>query len=198
MRGWLDERADTLAVLRACGRVRPAATTRSLDGNTQIGAPFFHHGDVVVRGNLELTSSFLVTGSVTVEGLFEDCGPDSFVVIGEDLHASVVYTDGDLHVGRAVVAEHLVYGWYNDHQLVAETVRAPLVIEDDHVILGEIEATHTLDVYRDRDRAMTVLPDLLVPEVFGPNDDGEQRLDRERLFTRIRTGQRVFTHPASE
>lgn len=57
-------------------------TTRTLIGDQQLDTPFFHHGDLVVKGDLGVGAPFVVTGSVTVEGVMGDCGPDSVVAIG--------------------------------------------------------------------------------------------------------------------
>ncbi|MFG2875555.1 hypothetical protein ACGFYU_11210 [Streptomyces sp. NPDC048337] len=66
-------------------------TTRALAGGHQVNAPFLHHGDLVVVGDLDLAAPFVVTGSLTVEDCLADCGPDSLVAVGGCITAEVVY-----------------------------------------------------------------------------------------------------------
>ncbi|MGW2087822.1 hypothetical protein [Streptomyces sp. NPDC001880] len=171
-----------------------ARTDRALAGDRQADAPFFHHGDLVVRGHLDIAAPFVVTGSLTVEGCLADCGPDSVVAVGGDVTAHAVHTDGEMSVGGDIAAE-VVYGHYNDHTLQAATVRARLVIEDDHCTIATVEAdTHfDLDDYQQGygEGVQERLRELLVDEVFS-NEEDEEQLDQSLLFDRMREGLPVF------
>ncbi|MFF1650371.1 hypothetical protein [Streptomyces sp. NPDC058240] len=159
-------------------------------------APFFHHGDLVVQGHLDVMAPFVVTGSLTVEGCLSDCGPDSVVAVGGDVTARAVRTGGEMSVGGDIEAE-VVHGYYNDHTLQAATIRARLVIEDEHCTIAAVEAeTHfDLDDYQQAygDGVRERLRGLLVGEAFGnEEDEDEEQLDRPLLFDRLREGLPVF------
>ncbi|MFF2412044.1 hypothetical protein [Streptomyces sp. NPDC058092] len=106
-----------------------------------------------------------------------------------------VHTAGEMSVGGAIAAE-VVYGYYNDRTLQAGTVRARLVIEDEHCTIAEVQAdTHfDLDDYQQGygDSVQEQLRDLLADEVFGNEEDEEEQLDRTLLFARLRAGEPVF------
>ncbi|GGV95244.1 hypothetical protein GCM10015535_62250 [Streptomyces gelaticus] len=171
-----------------------ARTDRTLAGDQRVENPFFHHGDLVVQGHLDIAAPFVVTGSLTVEGCLADCGPDSVVAVGDDMTAHAVHTDGEISVGGDIAAE-VVYGHYNDQTLQAATIRARLVIEDEHCTIAAVEAdTHfDLDDYQQGygEGVQERLRELLVDEVFGDEEDEEQ-LDRSLLFGRMREGLPVF------
>jgi hypothetical protein len=173
-----------------------AGATRVLAGVGELGEPFFHHGDLVVQGGLFVSAPFVVTGSLTVGGVLADCGPDSVVVVGGGVSARGVNTDGEMYVGGAIEAD-VVYGSYNDNVLQARSIRARLVIEDEHCTMAFVESDHhyDLDTYRQGygEGVQEQLRALLVDEVFGPQDDkGESRFDARLLFRRLREGAPVF------
>lgn len=194
-RNW---RSDSFAwVLELCRRgLGDTGTARTLVGEQELRAPFFHHGDLVVKGHLQVVCPFVVTGSVTVEGCLGDAGPDSGVAIGGDLTAQAVYTDGDMHVGGDIEAD-IVYGYYNDHTLEARTIRGRLVIADDHDVQAHVEAEHHfgIDDYRQGygEGVQEYLRTILVDEVFAKDDDDdEEQLDKGALFSRLWEGKAVF------
>lgn len=174
-----------------CRRTAGASSTLTLAGDQEIHQPFFHHGDLVVQGNLRVATRFLVTGDLIVAGCLGDVGPDSCVAVGGDLRARGVDTDGEMYVGGTLEAE-VVYGYYNDFTLTADTVRGRLVIEDDHGIAADVDAeTHyDLETYSDDD-VQEHLRTLLVDDVFA-DEDGELTLDRYALFDLLREGRPVF------
>ncbi|MFI1356530.1 hypothetical protein ACH4TV_23570 [Streptomyces sp. NPDC020898] len=194
-RNW---RSDSFAwVLELCRRgLGDTGTARTLVGEQELRAPFFHHGDLVVKGHLQVVCPFVVTGSVTVEGCLADSGPDSGVAIGGHLTAQAVYTDGDMHVGGDIEAD-IVYGYYNDHTLEARTIRGRLVIADDHDVQATVEAEHHfgIDDYRQGygEGVQEHLRTILVDEVFAKDDDDdEEQLDKGALFARLWEGKAVF------
>lgn len=184
-------------LLELCRRVLgDTGTVRTLVGEQEVRAPFFHHGDLVVKGNLQVMRSFVVTGSLTVEGCLADSRPASGVVIGGDLTARAVYTDGDMHVSGDIDAD-IVYGSYNDHTLEARTIRGRLVIADDHDVQAHVEAEHHFDIddYRQGygEGVQEYLRTLLVDEVFTKSDgDDEAQLNPGALFSRLWEGETVF------
>ncbi|MER6499731.1 hypothetical protein ABT218_10125 [Streptomyces sp. NPDC001455] len=173
-----------------------ARTNRALVGDQQLDEPFFHHGDLIVKGHLDVAAPFVVTGSLTVEGCMQDCGPDSVVAVGGDMTTRAVHTDGEMYVGGDIEAE-IVYGYYNDNTLQAGTIRARLVIEDEHATIADVEAeTHfDLDDFQQGlgDGVQERLRELLVDEVFSnEEDEDEEQLDQTLLFARLREGENVF------
>ncbi|MEV8101255.1 MULTISPECIES: hypothetical protein [unclassified Streptomyces] len=177
-------------------------TERALTGDQDLDVPFFHHGDLVVDGNLDVAAEFVVTGSLRVSGILADSGPDSVVAIGGDVRARAVHTDGAMSVGGDIEAE-VVYGYYHYRMLRAGTIRARLVIDDEHHTDAVVQA----NTYFDADHyqqgygkgVQEVLRELLVDEVFANDEDEEEEhLYRELLFERLRKGEPVFrTIPAA-
>ncbi|MGW4235039.1 ankyrin repeat domain-containing protein [Streptomyces sp. NPDC004980] len=176
-------------------------TTRTLKDDHQVGTPFFHHGDLVVKGALGVAAPFVVTGSLTVEGVLADCGPDSVVAIGGGVMARGVFTDGEMFVGGDIEAE-VVHGYYNDHTLRAGTIRARLVVEDEHETIASVRADLYLDMFEYQqgygDGVQDQLRELLVDEVFaGDEREGEEVFDFGLLQSRLGEGLPVFRlHPA--
>jgi hypothetical protein len=158
--------------------------------------PYIHHGDLTVAGHLDVRAPLVVTGSVTVDGVLTDCGPDSLVLVAGDLRAGAVFTDGDMYVGGDLTAA-VVYGERNDNTLAARLIRSRLVIEDDHDVQAEVVAEHHFDIDLFEqgygDGVQERLRGILVDEVFaGDEDDSELRLDRELLADRLRDGTPIF------
>ncbi|WP_185300073.1 ankyrin repeat domain-containing protein [Streptomyces finlayi] len=169
--------------------------TRTLLGDRLVDTPFFHHGDLVVKGHLRVAAPFVLTGSLTVEGVLADCGPASVVAVCGDVTARGVFTDGDVKCGD--IHAEVVYGFYNDHTLQAGRIHARLVIEDDHETIATVEA----DLYFDQDDyqqgygdgVQEQLRELLVDDVFAADEDeDEEMLDSRLLMTRLSEGLPVF------
>ena len=101
-----------------------------------------------------------------------DSGPDSLVLVGGDVKVRHLFTTGAMVVGN-IVAEGLVYGFYNDQTLHCSDIRAHAVVEDDHEFeTATITAVH--HVKRDEmARGSSRLAKFLKPELLR---------DRERLI----------------
>jgi hypothetical protein len=154
--------------------------------------PLCVHGNVVVNGNLRVVCPLVVTGSLTVTGVLRDCGPDSVVVIGEDLNCGSLFTDGDFFVGNQITAADVVYGHYNDNSLIAKSTKARLVIEDDHDFQTAVEATWHFDI-DDYQADDPELRRILVAEVFEVIDEGEPEvLSQDKLYSLLDEGKKVF------
>ncbi|WP_371098294.1 ankyrin repeat domain-containing protein [Streptomyces sanglieri] len=184
-----------------CARVLGGkGTTCTLVGDQSVDTPFFHHGDLVVKGDLDVVAPFVVTGSLVVEGVLADAGPDSVVAIRGRVTARGVFTDGEMSVDGDIEAD-VVYGYYNDNTLQAGTIRARLVIEDEHATIASVEADlhFDLDDFQQGhgDGVQEQLRELLVDEVFAVDEDededeGKEKMDRGLLFARLREGLPVF------
>ncbi|WP_163864191.1 ankyrin repeat domain-containing protein [Myxococcus eversor] len=120
--------------------------TVRLKGPLTLKRAFFHHGDLEVDGDLDIQKPFAVTGDVIVHGVVRDCGNDSLVNILGDLKCHGLYTDGEFSVGGDIEARDVVLGYYNDHILSADTIRAKVVIEDEHAVDATVEAEHHFDI----------------------------------------------------
>ncbi|MFC9759977.1 hypothetical protein [Streptomyces sp. NPDC056921] len=178
-------------------------TTRTLIGNQQVDTPLFHHGDLVVKGDLGVGAPFVVTGSVTVEGVMGDCAPYSVVAIGGAVKARGVLTSGEMLVMGDIEAD-VVYGDYNDSTLHAGTIRARLVIEDDHETIATVKADLYFDVddYQGGygDGVQEQLRAFLVDEVFAADEDADEdevMFDSGLLFARLCEGLPVFRADAA-
>ncbi|MFE7046424.1 hypothetical protein ACFU9X_45790, partial [Streptomyces atratus] len=164
-----------------------------------------HHGDLVVKGDLGVGAPFVVTGSVTVEGVMGDCAPYSVVAIGGAVKARGVLTSGEMLVMGDIEAD-VVYGDYNDSTLHAGTIRARLVIEDDHQTIATVKADLYFDVddYQGGygDGVQEQLRAFLVDEVFAADEDADEDEDEEMfdsglLFARLCEGLPVFRADAA-
>ncbi|MFY1825921.1 ankyrin repeat domain-containing protein, partial [Myxococcus fulvus] len=168
-----------------------------------IRSAFFHHGDLEVDGDLDIGRPFAVTGDVIVHGVVWDSGNDSLVNILGKLKCHGLYTSGEFSVSKDIEARDVVLGYYNDHILAANTIRARVVIEDDHAFDASVDAQHHFDIdtysQGHGDGVAEELKAIFVDEVFeetedaGDDEDGEPaRIDKGALFNRISKGLPVF------
>ncbi|MCP3098502.1 ankyrin repeat domain-containing protein [Myxococcus sp. K15C18031901] len=201
LHGYGDPSSSLDMLRRVASALGVAPRTVRLKGAQDLRAPFFHHGDLEVDGDLDLLAPFAVTGSVTVRGVVKDWANGSLVVILGDLRCHGLFTDCEFTVGGDIHARDVVLGYYNDHILAAERIRARVVIEDDHCVLATVEADHhfDLDTYQCGEDVAERLEQLFTPECFReqePAGDGEEaepaRLDNHALFHRIRKGLPIF------
>lgn len=153
--------------------------------------PFFWHGDLEVAGELTFRGPAMVTGTVRA-GVVFDAGNASCVTIAGDLECQALFTDGDFAVEGTVAARDVVLGYYNDFSLIAHTIKARVVIEDDHHVEANIESPHHFDIDRYRqghgEGVREALHAIFVDEVF----DDEGTLDNRVLFARLSRGEPVF------
>ncbi|AGC48660.1 hypothetical protein MYSTI_07388 [Myxococcus stipitatus DSM 14675] len=172
-----------------------------LQGPLDMRRVFFHHGDLEVDGDLSIYKPFAVTGNVTVHGVVTDSANESLVAILGHLKCHGLYTDCEFSVQGDIEARDVVLGYYNDHILAANTIKAKVVIEDDHAFMATVEAEHhfDMDTYSQGygEGVAQTLQSLFVDEVFQPREDGEdeeepRRIDRGELFDRISKGLPVF------
>lgn len=180
-----------------CARLAALLPRRDvvLRGDTELRRPFVVHGDLTVEGHLDIGSQVMISGDLIVHGVVRDGGNDSCVTVGHDLRCQALYTDGELAVGGTLAATDVVLGYYNDFILAADTIRATLVVEDDHATMASTAAGlhFDLDTYGYGEGVSERLRALLVDEVF--DEDREGRLDNWTLFARLRQGQRIYGWP---
>lgn len=161
--------------------------TVRLKGPLTLKRAFFHHGDLEVDGDLDIQKPFAVTGDVIVHGVVRDCGNDSLVNILGDLKCHALYTDGEFSVGGDIEARDVVLGYYNDHILSADTIRAKVVIEDEHAVDATVEAEHHFDIdtysQGHGDGVADALRAIFVDQVFEGGEDKpeEEASDEEEL-----------------
>ncbi|NTX11353.1 ankyrin repeat domain-containing protein [Myxococcus sp. CA056] len=166
-----------------------------LQGPLTLKRAFFHHGDLEVEGDLTVLRAFAVTGNVTVHGVLTDGSTSSLVRVLGNVSCHALDTGGRFSVGKCLQARDVVLGSGNDFVLSAGTLKARVVIEDDHVIDAVIKA----DYHFDKDTyargygegIAEWLRELFVAEVLKEEDD-TTLLDGARLFDRIRKGLPVF------
>jgi hypothetical protein len=180
-----DDLGDLLTRLTPDGKGKKKTATQGLT----VRKPLFHHGDMEVKGRLLVQAPLVVTGHLIVQGLFRDCGPQSRVVVGGNLRAANVYTDGEVWVGGNVVARGIVYGYYNDNSLSAQRIEARIVVADDHDIQAQVKAS---DLHLDIDacaagKGWRKLVKLIAEDVLV---DG--RFDNERLLEALLEGREVL------
>jgi hypothetical protein len=116
--------------------------------------------------------------------------------------ATSLFTSGELHVGGDIDVSTVVYGYYNDNTLSARTIRAPVVIEDDHATDADVDSPHHFDVDRfdqgNGDGVQAELRTIFIGDVFErdateeSDEDDRAILDKRRLFERLREGRDVL------
>lgn len=178
-------------------QVRAFAAKRDVElvGDVELKRPVFVNGDLVVRGNLDISAPLAVTGRLVVQGVIRDAGNDSWVTVVEGLDCMALYSSGEFAVGGTIAASDVVLGYYNDFTLHADTIRATVVIEDEHGTSAQVEAGLHFDIDRYRqgfgDGVSAALQALFVPEVF----DAEGQLDNHAVFQRLARGERLYRWP---
>lgn len=173
-----------LAILGATlGEPRPF----TIEGDLSIQRPFFWHGDLVVTGHLELRSPAAITGNLSVGGAVYDAMNDSRVTIGGGLRCAALFTGGDFAVAADIVATSFVWGHHNDFILAASAIRAPVVIEEDHCTMADVESDAHFDMDTfgtDNEEVRARLREIFVDEVF----DSDGSIDRRGVFRRVIAG----------
>ncbi|MFI2433032.1 hypothetical protein [Streptomyces sp. NPDC018693] len=166
---------------------------------TELSEPLHHRGDLVVTGHLGVAAPLVVTGSLTVGGCLYDHGSEGRIVVGGDLTARAVFSEGELLVQGDIRADVVLCVSLDPRTTASGTVRARLVLEED-----PSGASVEADVHLDYDSYLAGRPGsqdelqerlraLLVDDVLTRDwGDAEARLDRWELFDRLLDGQRVF------
>ncbi|MFY0565600.1 ankyrin repeat domain-containing protein [Archangium lansingense] len=193
------EPEQSLAKLEALRESLGVAPRKAhLKGPLTLKRAFFLHGDLEVDGDLSIYRPFAVTGNVIVHGVVSDNANDSLVNVLGNVKCHALNTDGEFTVGGDIEARDVVLGYYNDHILSAGTIKARVVIEDDHATSAAVEAElhFDLDTYSQGygEGVSERLRELFVDEVFKKDEDEEEgaRLDKGELFYRISKGLPVF------
>lgn len=167
-----------------------------LAGPLELRQPFFHHGDLEVDGHLTLRKPFAVTGNLIVHGILRDSDNDSKVHVLGDVRCHSLYTDGEINIRGNLHARDVVYTYYNDHTLAADTIHARVVIEDDHGVDATVQAEHhfDLDTYNQGygEGVGERIQALFIDEVLQPEEEEPTKLDRGELFDRLEKGLPVF------
>ena len=136
---YFEDSLEHVAVL--AGMVDTLRPPQVIKGDLELDGPMIVPGNLEVEGFLFTSSVLIVLGDLEAK-VIGDCGPDSLIVIQGDVRTSMLWTDGEFHVAGDLVATDLVYGAYNDNILAAKTIKAPVVVQDDHDMQAEIEAPH--------------------------------------------------------
>lgn len=113
-------------------------TLRSVvaDRASEYEAWAFHEGDLHIAGGFDATPCplLIVTGDMTVDGLFEDADdPETIVCVAGTLRARNLVTAGWLDVGGDLIVAECVIGDYNDCSAnIQGTLRARFFFPEEH------------------------------------------------------------------
>ncbi len=153
----------------------------------EVQFPLFVHGDLTVEGDLHVTGALVVTGTLRVSGLLSDDRMAlASVLVGGDLFCAALRSNAELHVAGRLVADHFIYGEYNDHVLFADVVQAPMLLTSDHHMeFRERRVTHDLDVFGYLDPESTRF-------VLDVIDLEREKLDLDRLYACMKAGRPVL------
>ena len=147
-----------------------------------------HLGDLELKGDHRETALLVVTGRLKVEGVLTDCGPESMILVGGDLKAKALNTDGEIVVGGNLSVEQVIYGHYNDNCLwVGANLTARVLIEDDHAVICEDSLNVENHVQQVTPEASALFVDAALSLA-----DGEKRVDRSKLFELIKANKPYF------
>ncbi|MCY1035922.1 hypothetical protein OV207_31065 [Corallococcus sp. BB11-1] len=150
-------------------------------------------GNARAPGALSVTCPLVVLGDLEVEGVLEDCGPDSTIVVVGRCTAWGLKTSGNFLVLGDLVVRDAIQGIYNDDSLVvAGDLSTRFLDEYDHDVTcyGEVHAEHHFENGRSGEEAASLASTFLVPELWNL-DLGA--LHHDELFERIQQGEPVFT-----
>ncbi|WP_208721158.1 hypothetical protein [Corallococcus aberystwythensis] len=137
-------------------------------------------------------------GDLVVDGVLDDCGPDSTIVVVGRCVAQGLRTSGNFLVLGDLVVRDVIQGVYNDESLVvAGDLSTRFLDENDHDVAcyGDIHAEHHLENGRSGGEAASLASTFLVPELW--NIDLEE-IHHDDLFDRIRRNEPVFTATSQE
>ncbi|WP_257461226.1 hypothetical protein [Archangium lipolyticum] len=150
-------------------------------------------GNARASGSLNITSPLVVLGNLEVEGVLEDCGPDSTVVVVGNCVARGLRTSGNFLVLGDLVVRDVIQGIYNDDSLVvAGELSVRFLDEYDHDVscYGEVHAEHHFENGRSGEEAASLASVFLVPGLYDV-DLGE--IHHDQLFERLERNEPVFT-----
>ncbi|WP_223645753.1 hypothetical protein [Corallococcus sp. EGB] len=150
-------------------------------------------GNARAPGSLRVTCPLVVLGDLEVEGVLEDCGPDSTLVVLGRCSALGLRTSGNVLVLGGLEVRDVIQGVYNDDSLVvAGNLSTRFLDENDHEVAcyGEVRARHRLENGRSGEAATTLASTFLLPELWDL-DLGE--VHHDALFERIQRGDPIFT-----
>jgi hypothetical protein len=153
-------------------------------------------GNARVSGSLNVTCPLVVLGNLEVEGVIEDCGPDSTVVVVGRCVARGLQTSGNFLVLGDLVVRDVIQGIYNDDSLVvAGDLSTRFLDENDHDVscYGELRAEHHFENGRPGDEAASLASVFLVPGLY---DIELGELHHDTLFERIKRNEPVFAETA--
>ena len=153
-------------------------------------------GNARVSGSLSVRSTFVVLGDLEVEGMINDCGPDSTVVVVGNCAARGLQTSGNFVVLGDLVVRDVIQGVYNDDSLVvAGDLSVRFLDENDHDVAcyGELHAEHHFENGRSGEEAASLASVFLIPGLLDI-DLGEIHYDQ--LFERIERDEPVFAETA--
>lgn len=175
---------DSLPFLaELAGMVETLKPPTTLAGDQNLSAPMVVLGDLRVEGSLRTSSVLVVLGDLEAR-IIRDCGPDSQVLVQGNVRAELIWTDGEFHSNGDIEASALIYGSYNDNVLVGNTIKAPVVVQDDHAMEGDITATHHIAY-----ESQAPLKEVFIEGAF---DDERGKLDYGVLCDAILAGKDVF------
>ncbi|MEV7283434.1 hypothetical protein AB0O01_02495 [Streptomyces sp. NPDC093252] len=161
-----------------------------------------HPGDLRLPGDTDLDIALVVEGDLTVDGFLDDhvSGLGMLVVLG-DLVVRDLLSWGALYVGGDLRAEGLVFGYYNDFTFeVAGAVHArALVLDDKFADYRRGALGVEIDAHEPTREQLHAARDLLVPEVYGDEEDEEEcaeplpgRPEYARVAARLHRGEPLF------
>jgi len=159
-------------------------------------APFFHFGDLHIDGDLVFYNTFVVTGDLSISGCLVDSYPESSLMVGGNLRARSVFSEGEINVGGKLSCSDVAYIYYNGALVRAELLQARLVIEAGPRIGSPIEGEHVFahDDYEQghAEGVNDQLRKILIPSLFNGPDCDPGHLSEKNLLKHLRAGDDVF------
>ena len=175
-------RANALTLAAYLADLGIAGTLRSTAG--EVVRQLFHHGDVVVDGDLVFLRcngepiANVITGNLRVTGELTGSAFDSELMVAGTIDCGALITDAEIGCGGLVRCRYARLGWY-DCTSAFEALEAELVIDHGQIVEGGLKASvvitcddHNTSIPDSEMASIDRLADELRAAVRAAGDDG--------------------------
>jgi hypothetical protein len=156
-------------------------------------------GDLHIQGRVDNAGGALVVlGDLIIDGVYVDkTRPDAMVVVGGNMRAKGISTEGWLDVRGDLVVSAVLHGHDNDCSMaVGRTLRTRLFLDEEHFFeCGRLDAGHYFHLTREGEGENKRLLKRILADGLVADDDGNPgfvRIDAPEIMTRLIDGSPVF------
>lgn len=150
----------------------------------------FHHGDVIVKGDLGVFESTWITGNLSVEGVVEASYLDAYqdLMVGGSLRCRAIQMMGLSFIAGALEVERFAYVWSQGENWVLGGVRGPSLLGEHESVDGwdASNVEHRVNLEDDAE-AKAALAELLGTHVDPADEFPYPIIDRAFQAARVAT-----------